>query len=257
MFGTEFSHELIRKYVVLFGTLFNNVTISRYDNADVKVQNFKVPIEYGPREKYIGMTEAKPDGKKQAVMLPRMSFEITGFSYNSGAQLDRANRHFNIANNSTFELSPWIINFQVNIMVKNNIDGTRIVEQILPYFDPSYSITAELIDGIAPFDLSIDMTDISHEDLYNSTFEERRAVTWTLNFAMYAFFAKPVKAGKQIKMVITRLHPSMTESGGIQIVNQPGLTSNGQPTSNLSTTIPYTDIDQDDNFGYIVTISDI
>lgn len=257
MFGTEFDHQLIRKYVVLFGTLFNNITISRYDNSDVKLQDFKVPISYGPREKYLGMIKQKPDGKVQSIVLPRMTFETSGFNYNPERQLDRTNRHYDGNNNFTFELIPYDINFELNIIVKNNVDGTRIVEQILPYFTPGYNISAELIPGIDPVDLSIDLAGVVHEDIYQGGFEERRAVTWTLSFTVHGYFAKPKTASKLIKFIEVNTYPALNTAAGNRTTIQPGLTANGEPTTDIDLTIPYQDIDPTDDYGIIVTMTDV
>ncbi|QIG70821.1 tail sheath stabilization protein [Rhizobium phage RHph_I1_18] len=260
MFGQEFRYDLIRKYVALFGSLFNDITISRFDDLGAKTQNFKVPIAYGPREKYLGMTKQKPEDKIQSIILPRMAFEITGYSYDSDRQADRFNKWFNEgATAHTFELSPWDINFDLSIIVKNNIDGTRIVEQILPYFDPCYSVSAELINDYDPIDLKIDLNNVQHEDLYVGNFEERRTVIWTLSFVLHGYFAKGSSTSKLIKFVEVNTYPTLDIPGSaaMRVTTQPGLTANGQPTTDIDETIPYTDIEADDNYGIITIVTDI
>lgn len=259
MFGEQFSQDLIRKFVIMFGTLFNNVVIARFDNNGDRQQNFKVPISYGPREKYLGMTKQKPDGKVQAVVLPRMAFEITGYEYISDRQLFPGNRIFRNSSGISYEYAPWDISFELNIIAKNAIDATRIVEQILPYFTPHLSVSAELVQNLPPVDINIDLTSVSNEDIYEGSFEERRVLTWTLTFTLHGFLAKPKTPAKVIKMVDVNIQPntSTTMLGGERIRTQPGLTANGDPTTSLNDTIPYQDIEFDDPYGIIVTVTDI
>lgn len=258
MFGSNTSHDLIRKYISIFGTLFNNINIERFDANKQRVQYFKVPIQYGPREKYLAMIKAKPDAKVQAIVLPRMSFEITGYTYDSESQLNRNNRYIG-PTGAVLELVPYLINFDLNIICKSNVDAIRIVEKIVPYFTPDYTVSAELVEGISPFDVCIDLNSTSHEDDYQGDFEQRRTTTYTLSFTLHGYFAKPKSAAKLIKMIDINTYPTMTYPGthGERTRTQAGLTADGNPTTELSESIPYQLIEFDDDYGLITTIEDL
>src|SRR5690606_24838247 len=126
MFANNFQHELMRKYVILFGTLFNNVHVTRDSSSTTKVQNFKVPIAYSPREKMLAMVKQKPDAKIKAIQLPLMSFEITGMSQDPDRRFNRNNK-YKEGDQILFEPAPWNINFQLNIMSKSDLDATKIL----------------------------------------------------------------------------------------------------------------------------------
>ena len=162
MLNVPYYHSLLRKYVIIFGTLFNNIRIERLDSSGNVAQLIKVPIAYGPREKYLARAEENPTGlAKQAIQLPRMAFEITNIAYASDRKL-QTTRSFMTANNvsgqniykKAYTPVPYDITFELGIMTKTVEDATRIVEQILPYFTPEWTISARLLED---FDQLTDM----------------------------------------------------------------------------------------------------
>lgn len=250
---SSWQHTLIWKYCVVFGTFFNDVVIWRGDETNEEIQKFKVPIEFAPREKFLGMTDAKPEDKQRAIQLPRMSFEMTGMQFDESRKIER--RHMiQAANRKTLRGVPYNINFQLNIMTKNMLDATKIVEQVLFMFQPDYTVDVKLLKDFDHIDrISTDYAGISHQDEYEGEFETMRRTTWTIDFVMHGWLYGPIDEGKQIKKILLDYHPSIEkESGYEQTIIIPGLTADGQPTTDPSQTIPYQEIEQTDNYGIIV-----
>lgn len=217
MFGRTFYHDTLRRYVILFGTLFNDVWINREDeNGNVK-QSIKVPLAYGPREKFLARIEgieSQRDPLQQpfSMVLPRMGFEITGFNYAPERKLP-TRKHFAKSNNTDedkdnyiYNPVPYDISFSLSIFVKNTTDGTRIIEQILPYFTPEWTSTVQLIDDPdVTLDIPLVLTGTNQDDVYEGSFEERRALIWTLDFTMKGFFFGPVYKQEVIKLANTQI----------------------------------------------------
>lgn len=249
----HFEHTLIWKFCVVFGTFFNDVVIQRGDDATPNIQKFKVPIEFGPREKFLAMTNAKPtDDKKRAIQLPRMSFEMTGMSFDPTRKLERRNI-INVRNKTTLRGAPWNINFRLSIMTKNLLDATKIVEQVLFMFQPDYTVDVKLLKDFNHIDrITTDYVSIQHQDEYEGEFERLRKTVWDIDFVMKAWLYGPIDAGKQIKKVSLDFHPALTrDSGYEEIIIIPGLTADGEPTSDINETIPYQEIEEDDDYGII------
>lgn len=255
MFGDPFYHELLRKYVSIFGTLFDDIRIKRSDGVS-DVQYFKIPISYGPREKYWAMVSQKPESKVQAIQLPRMSFEITGVEYDPTRKVRRANKTITSDGRILFEPVPYDISFQLNVMAKSTVDALKIVEQILPYFNPDWTVAAQLIEtDDRIYDIPVVLNSQSHTDAYDGDFSTRRVLNWEFNFVMKGWLHGPIKNRKVIKFVRTNIFPSMTANNWVDSITiQPGLTANGQPTTDISQTIDYHLIESTDDYGYIVQV---
>lgn len=268
MFGTTYHHNVLRKYVILFGTVFNNIYITRENNSGETIQTLKVPLSYGPKEKYLARLEGNPTLDNQIAMtVPRISFEMTGFQYDPDRKLNTLNRK--VKNNRyQYQPVPYNIQFQMSIIVKNAEDGTKIVEQILPYFTPEWTASVHLIPAIEddPWDIPIIINDISCEDTYEGNFENRRAIIWTLNFTLKGYIFGPNKRigsgdgtdGGIIKYIDVNFRPtsnvetanaSSTPAETVHIY--PGLTVDGLPTSDSAQSIDWQDINSTDNYGFI------
>lgn len=265
MFGHTYYHGLLRKYVALFGTLFNDVYLTRFVNATGYTSSVKVPISYGPREKTLARLREDPDlDRPAAIILPRMSFEITDLQYASSRKLPTINRHYGTLDSETDKLRyvynpvPYDISFTLSIIVKNADDGARIVEQILPFFTPEWTTTVELIPDLnIIMDIPTVLTGVQNTDEYEGDFVERRAIIWTLTFTMKAYFFGPMRKSGVIKFANTNFYTSLTaNSFAINSNIKPGLTANGQPTSNADLSVDAIYINSDDDYGYIVTITD-
>ena len=211
---TTFSHNVLRKYVVLFGTLFNNIYVTRDNSAGQHVETIKVPLSYGPKEKFLARLEGDPTLTNQvAMVLPRMSFEMTNFVYDAERKRNTLNKTWvRGANDASASYQyapvPYNINFRLSIMVKNAVDGTKIVEQILPYFTPAWTPTVNLIPELGSagtYDIPIVLNDISCEDTYEGDFIQRRAIIWTLEFTLKGYVFGPTKTAGLINFVRTKL----------------------------------------------------
>lgn len=280
MFGHSFYHELTRKYVVLFGNLFNNIKINRVDEENNTTQNLVVPIDYSPRRKPMALKERgkRPmidqagDGNIEysAIQVPRMGFEITNISYDGNRQLQSTLQNRKISSNPRlmhvqYVPVPFTIDFNLYIIGKYQQDNLRIVEQILPFFTPDLVVGIKLVPDLGlEFDIPVEMVGQDFSDDYDGDISERRTLTWTLSFSMKCWYLGPVTKQGPIKKIIMDFYTpgSGGPVTGEDIVNTPrnsrvtivpGLTADGNPTSDPNKTIPYLQINADDDFGFIET----
>lgn len=266
MLNNTFYHDTIRRYVVYFGTVFNDIYINRVVDGET-TQTIKVPLSYGPKEPMLARLDADPNlDRPTALTLPRIGFEIKSFRYDKERHLLAVNKRAATtdAKNKlkyTFQPVPYNIEFELSVMTKSAQDGTRIIEQILPYFKPEWTATVIVLPEMnISHDIPIVLNDISIQDTYAINFKERRAIIWTLKFTMKAYLYGPVKESKIInKAIIDLFAPSGDLEDAINyatpvenITVTPGLTANGEPTSNSALSVPLSEIDADDNYGYIV-----
>jgi len=198
MFGTYFYHSHIRKTVAVFGTLFNNINVQRKDTNGTSVNNVKVPLSYGPKQKFLARLFEEPDlnAPEVAIRLPRMSFEITGMQYDTSVKLNKMNTiaQPNIHGQSTIRNPvPYIISFQLSIYAKNQDDALQVVEQIIPYFNPEYVVTIREIPSLnVSRDIPIVLQSVNYSDDYEGDFTSRRVLIYTLDFSMKTFFYGPI-----------------------------------------------------------------
>ncbi len=199
MISNYFYHEILRKTIVAFGTLFNNIQIKHKDNAGDDFSILTVPIAYGPVQKFLARIEQVPDLKKRvAITLPRMSFEMTGISYDSSRKsstmqtfkaLDQANNELT----KVFMPVPYNVNFRLSIMSKLNEDALQVVEQILPYFQPHFNLTVDLVSSIGEKrDIPMVLERIAMDDQYEGDFTTRRVLVYTLDFVAKTYLFGPI-----------------------------------------------------------------
>ena len=259
MITNHFYNGTTRKYIALFGSLFNKMSITREDNIGAEIQRMVVPISYGPYQKFLAKIKQDADlNRPQAISLPRMSFEMLSMTYDGPRKTNSLNK-INAGDNSfIYSPAPYNIEFNLYVMTTYAEDGTQILEQILPFFQPEYTFSAYIIDEIEAMDIPLVLSSVSAEDLYEADFESRRALMWTLSFTMKAWFFGPIRERKRIKFIDIRNYPQLTTDGdGSNILIQPGLTANNEPTSDINETISYEQIDIGDDWGIITTIEDI
>lgn len=212
MFGTHFYHKLTRKYVVLFGTMFNNITLVRTNkDTGAEIERMKVPITYAPKEKYVSRLRADPDLQRQIqVRLPRLSFELTGFSYDPSRKqnslLKVANSNSSTSGKSTYMSVPYDLTFELNLYARNIDDGTQIIEQILPYFVPDYTVTINPVSSLGVLkDIPIILESVQNNIEHEGNFDAVRFVTWSLKFTMKVDYFGPVSNPKIIRKVIANI----------------------------------------------------
>lgn len=274
MFGQTFYFSTIRKYVILVGTLFNDIHIIRTNADGSTAQVIKVPITYGPKDKMLARVLEDPDISRgsAAPAMPMISFEMGQMSYDGERKLNTLGRSTVKSDEASmfryqYNPVPYDIEFEVAIAAKNTEDGTKIIEQILPFFTPDWTTTVSLIPEMeVKMDIPIVLESVVCEDKYSDDFKERRAIIWTLKLKLHGYLYGPVKKTGIIKFANTTFYmPSVTDlkdavgiaPGEERITVQPGLTANGEPTSNIALTIPYRDIEATDNFGYITQIENL
>ena len=189
MFGYS-SHGLIRKYVIVFGSLFNDLIIQRNNNGS-RMQTLSVPIAYGPKQKFLVRLETDPNLDREiAISLPRLGFELTGISYDPVRKLNSTQKNSYVFSDKTllktqYTPVPYNIDFILSIMVKNADDGTQILEQILPYFKPEWNTSVNIIpDMNISMDIPTVLNSVSLQDAYDADFMSRRVLMWDLNFTM-------------------------------------------------------------------------
>ena len=210
MLGQQFYHETMRKVVVAFGTMFNDINLVRTNNAGEVIQTMKVPLAYGPKQKWLARLQEDPNiTKKVAVTLPRLGFEIQTISYDSTRKLNSIQKLKKVNSSAQgktmsqqFMPVPYNMDFQMAVMAKNSDDALQIVEQILPFFQPDYTVT--LNDNTAmgtTRDVPIVLTNVGYEDNYESDLITRRAIIYTLDFTAKFYLYGPVTDQKVIKTV--------------------------------------------------------
>jgi len=198
MLGTYFYHEIVRKTVVSFGTLFNQIYVKHYDQSGNVESEIKVPLAYGPRQKFLARLEQQAElNRAVQITLPRMSFEMTSISYDPTRKVS-VTQTFKAVDDKTrvkkvYMPVPYNLGFELNILTKLNDDALQIVEQILPFFQPSFNITVELIDSIGEKrDIPVVLDNISFQDDYEGDFSTRRALIYTLNFTAKTYLFGPI-----------------------------------------------------------------
>ena len=210
MFGTYYYHEKVRKCVAMFGRMFNDIYIIRKTSAGAGTSQIKVPLSYAPRRKYLDRireNESLYDDTKVAIKLPRMSFEITNIAYDTSRQLTKTST-FNTAGTTAndrkkfFPPVPYTINFQLNVYAKSQDDALQVVEQIIPYFNPQYTLTIKPFPDDYPSfkeDIPIIIQGVSFQDDFEGQLETRRTIVYALDFEMKVSFHGPISTSGIIR----------------------------------------------------------
>ena len=192
MFGTYFYHQISRKMVVAFGSLFNTIEVRRTDSSDAVTEVIKIPLSYGPKDKMLTRISSDPNlNPKVALTVPRMGFELLSMTYDSVRKLNTLNR--NVKKGTTglkkqFNPVPYNWEFSLYIFVKNAEDGTQVLEQILPFFTPEFTVTMNLVSSMEEVrDIPLVLNSVTSEDTYEGDFATRRSIIWTLSFTMKGF----------------------------------------------------------------------
>ena len=253
MLGQYFYNESLRKTIIAFGSLFNDIYITRKNSAGTDVQSLKVPLDYGPKQKFMVRLDADPNlDQKVALTLPRIGFEIAGFDYDPSRKLNRIIKRKKVANTEDKKLKqmstqhspvPYNLNFEMFVMTKNSDDGIQIVEQILPFFQPEYTVTIKEVPEMDVVrDVPIVLNSIGYEDTYTGSFTERRAIIYTFSFVAKAYVYGPVTTAKPITKADATVYADLQDKAPPRVakVTQQAV---GTP-------------DEDDNFGFNETISE-
>lgn len=217
----------IRKAIIAFGTVFNNLYIQRRDASGNIEQNMKVPLAYSPKGKFMAKILAAPDSEDQQVqmILPRMGFEITGIAFDPNRMVN-AQHKLKVKTTDDSKLKtqrpgvPYTINLSLYVMAKQQDDALQIVEQILPYFTPEYVLTVKDVPEMEVIrDVPIILNSVNYEDVYEGNYDTRRAIFWTLDFTMKVHFYGPATDGGIIKRATANTYvDSSTEPNQVYTV---------------------------------------
>ncbi len=269
MFGQFHYHSAIRKYIIMFGNMFNDIDVVRFNSAGDNIQQIRVPIAYGPREKILAKLRTDPDGRREiAMVLPRLSFELTSMNYAPERVLNRTHKQLGIGggNNSlrkSFTPAPYDLDMSLYAMFANQEDAVQVVEQILPYFRPEWTNSVKIVPELDTYvDVPTILNGMTIEDSYDGDFDQRRAIIYTFTFKIKGYLFGPVtNKGIIRRTLVNTFDPQANTATGNVIISTsdtklqrltltPGLLANGQPTSNSSASIPISQISANSNFGF-------
>ena len=250
MFGKHFYHQSLRRLVIAFGTIFNNIVIHRKDSSGNVVQSLKVPLAYSPKEKFITRLEqqADLDSREVAITLPRMGFEIAGIAYDATRKLQKLGKVRAVKSSSPsimdyqYNPVPYNISFNLYSFTATAEGGLQIIEQILPYFQPDYTVTINTIPSMnIKRDVPVILNSVNYEDSYDGAYTQRRAVTYTLGFTAKTYLYGPVYSQRVIKETQADMYTDTTgtEKREERIIVVP------DPTTASA----------DDDFGFTTTIN--
>ena len=206
MLGNHFYHEIIKKNVKAFGTIFNNIQIERRDpDTNAVIRQEKVALAYGPKSKFLARLDQDPSTeRKVTITMPRISFEMTGISYDPSRKTSPIQKYMKKDGADTVTVQympvPYNLEFELGILSKNQDDALQILEQILPFFQPSFNVTVNLIPEMdEKKDLPIILNNISYEDDYEDDMMRRRAIIYTLSFTLKTYMYGPVTDAQIIR----------------------------------------------------------
>jgi len=263
-----FYFSITRKMVATFGTIFNEIVVPRFDTAGNVTQVMKVPLSYAPKERVLARLKGDENiDHKAATTLPRISFELMSIEYDASRKLNPIQIQRPVANEDgsykrQFVPVPYNYHFSLWIYAKNVEDGLTILEQILPFFTPEFPTKLNLIPEMnVSINVPIILNGVQSEDTYEGDFkDENRKIIWTLDFTMKGYLYGPIRTDAIIKFAnvnfyapaVDNLVDAVGNSAPVdRVTSQPGLTANGEPTSNIALTIPYQEIEANDDYGFI------
>jgi hypothetical protein len=249
MFGNYFYNESMRRMTIAFGQIFNNIQIKRKDSSDNVIQSIRVPLAYAPKEKFLVRLDqqASLENREFAITLPRMGFEITGISYDGSRKLTRIQKYKTVKTgaegkvlNYNYTPVPYNISYGLYVFTATAESGLQIIEQILPYFQPDYTVTVNAIPEMnIKRDVPIILNGVQYEDSYSGDFTQRRAVIYSLTFTAKTYLFGPTSTQKVIKETQADIYtdtPDATREERVIVVPDP------------------TSADADDDFGFTTTI---
>ena len=252
MFGNYFYNESMRRMTIGFGQIFNNIQIKRRDSNGNITQSIAVPLAYAPKEKFLARLDAQPSLSERefAVTLPRMSFEISGISYDSSRKLTRVQKFKHVKAgkegkvlNYNYTPVPYNISYNLYSFTASAEAGLQIIEQILPFFQPDFTVTVNAIPELnIKRDIPIVLNTVNYEDTYSGDFSQRRAVIYTLGFTAKTYLFGPASTQKVIKETQSDIY---TNTNTTNKAREERIIIVPNPTS----------ADADDDFGFTTTIT--
>ena len=255
MFGQHFYHKQIRNAVIAFGTIFNNINIRRTDSSGNPLQVIRVPLSYAPKEKFIARLDQQADltgdDSKVAITLPRMSFDVTGYAYDPSRKLNK-NQRISVAKNTSGDEKtlntqympvPYDVSFDLNVFVANSDDGLQIVEQILPYFQPDYTVTMIMDRSYMDTkrDIPFILESVDYEDSYTGALTDRRRIIYTIKFTAKIYLYGPITTSAIIRNAEADMYTNTSDAGPSR-------------SQRVTVTPNPTGADKDDTYTYTTTL---
>ena len=253
MFGEHFYHKQIRNTVIAFGTIFNNIHIKRLDSSGNPLQNIRIPLSYSPKEKFIARLDQNTDltgsDSSVAITLPRMAFDITGYAYDPTRKLNK-NQKLGVVTtnadttklNTQYSPVPYDVSFELNVFTATSDDGLQIIEQILPYFQPDYTVTMIENNTMGTKrDIPFILENVDYEDSYAGSLTTSRRITYTLKFTAKIYLYGPISTSAVIKKVSADLYETTADNSPFRSER---VTVTPNPTS----------ADKDDTYTYTTTL---
>ena len=252
MFGTHFYNEGLRKLTIAFGQLFNNIVLQNTSSTGAVTKRIRVPLAYAPKEKFLVRLEQQADLKNDrevSITLPRLGFEITGLQYDASRKINKLQKTIRVKTNEdgkklnyNYAPVPYNINFSLYSFTATAENGLQIVEQILPFFQPEYTVTMNVVPELQiKRDIPIVLNNVNYEDTYSGDFTTRRTVVYTLNFTAKTYLYGPMTNQGVIKTVQADLGAD-TEA---PLARDERIITVPNPTT----------ADADDDFGFTTTIT--
>ena len=255
MFGQHFYHKQIRNAVIAFGTIFNNINIRRFDSSGNPLQAIRVPLSYAPKEKFIARLDQQADlrgeDSKVALTLPRMSFDITSYTYDPTRKLNKNVKLAVTKNtsgdnktvNTQFSPVPYDVGFDLNVYTATSDDGLQVIEQILPFFQPDYTVTMIMDRDFMDTkrDIPFVLESVDYEDSYTGALTDRRRIIYTLKFTAKIYLYGPITTNAIIKNAEADMY---TNTSGANPSRSQRVTVTPNPTSS----------DRDDTYTYTTTL---
>ena len=252
MFGTHFYNQGLRKLTIAFGQIFNNIIIQNTSSTGAVTKRIRVPLAYAPKEKFLARLEQQADlqeDREVAITLPRLGFEITGLAYDASRKINKMQKTVRVkANEDGKKLNfnyapvPYNINFSLYSFTATAENGLQIIEQILPFFQPEYTVTMNVIPELQiKRDIPIILNTVTYEDTYSGDFTRRRAVIYTLNFTAKTYLYGPMSNSS----VITSVQADLGADTDAPLQREERIITVPNPAN----------ADADDDFGFTTTIS--
>lgn len=268
-----FNFDLMRKYTALVGSLFKDIVVERTDATGAVDQIIRVPLSWGPREKVLARLAADPNlDRPSAITLPVIGMEQTTISYDPSRHLNAAERILyedpvTKTHRTQFNPVPYDFNYDINVYAKSYEDGTKIVEQVLPFFTPEFTPRVLLVEEMnLEMNVPVVMGPVRIQDNYaDSAFKDRRAIVWGMSVTVRGYLYGPIQTPKLIKFVKVPLRVPPDDIGiedatifnsvAIdQVSVQPGLLANGSPTTNAAASVPFAQVNLEDDWAYATVV---
>ena len=217
--NTHYYNRTIRKVVVAFGTLFNDLLLVRYNKAGtVEHERMRVPLSYGAKEKYVYRLTSDPDLTKSiATSVPRISFDLIGLEYDSSRKFISVNRNYAQGADGSISAQyspvPYNFEFELAIYVRNTEDGTQILEQILPFFTPDFTVTVDFIPGIGrKYDMPVILNSVTPQTEYEGDMSTTRLIIWNLSFTAKGYIFPAVSNVGLIEQANTSIYTDVRDT---------------------------------------------